>query len=103
MNRLVPVPLVALSLVPLAAGALRLVQLAGGPDLMPADDRFPAVPVALVAHIVGATVYATLQDMVMRETEYWRAMLGAVILILVLAFPEGIVGGLARLLPARRA
>ena len=58
MTRLVPVPLLALSLVPLTAGALRLVQLAGGPDLMPADDRFPAVPVALVAHIVGATAYA---------------------------------------------
>jgi branched-chain amino acid transport system permease protein len=42
--------------------------------------------------IVGATVFATLQDMVMRQTEYWRALLGAIILLLVLAFPQGIAG-----------
>ncbi|WP_243061053.1 DUF2306 domain-containing protein [Nocardioides sp. SR21] len=58
MSRLVPVGLVALSVVPLTAGTLRLVQLAGGPDLMPADERFAGFPVALVAHIVGAAVYA---------------------------------------------
>jgi uncharacterized membrane protein len=56
----VPVPLLALSVVPLTAGALRLVQLAGGPDAMPADDRFTGIPVALVAHILGAAVYALL-------------------------------------------
>lgn len=56
----VPAALVALSAVPLAAGSLRLVQLAGGPDLMPADDRFGTFPVALVVHILGAAVYAVL-------------------------------------------
>ena len=48
----------ALSTIPLAAGSLRLVQLAGGPDLLPADDRFAGFPAALVVHIVGATVFA---------------------------------------------
>lgn len=57
---LVPIPLLGLSVVPLAAGTLRLVQLAGGPALMPADDRFTGLPVALVAHIVGAAAYAVL-------------------------------------------
>lgn len=57
---LIPVPLLALSLVPLAAGTLRLVQLAGGPAAMPADDRFTGLPVALVAHILGAALYAAL-------------------------------------------
>jgi branched-chain amino acid transport system permease protein len=33
-----------------------------------------------------------LQDTVMRQTEYWRALLGAIILFLVLVFPLGIVG-----------
>jgi branched-chain amino acid transport system permease protein len=46
----------------------------------------------LTGPIVGASVYAVLQDTVMRQTEYWRAMLGAIILLLVLAFPMGIVG-----------
>jgi uncharacterized membrane protein len=54
----VPAALVALSAIPLAAGSLRLVQLAGGPDLIPADDRFPGFPAALVVHIVGAAVLA---------------------------------------------
>jgi branched-chain amino acid transport system permease protein len=47
--------------------------------------------------IVGAAVFATLQDVIMRQTEYWHALLGGVILLLVLAFPAGIVGGLADL------
>jgi uncharacterized membrane protein len=55
---LIPVPLLVLSLIPLAAGALRLVQLAGGPNVIPTDDRFADVPVALVVHIVGAALYA---------------------------------------------
>jgi uncharacterized membrane protein len=47
-----------LSAIPLAAGSLRLVQLAGGPDLIPADDRFTGLPAALVVHILGAAVFA---------------------------------------------
>src|SRR5437763_2632364 len=53
--------------------------------------------------IVGASVFAILQDTIMRQTEYWRALLGGVILLLVLAFPAGIVGGLIRLAPAWRS
>jgi branched-chain amino acid transport system permease protein len=51
----------------------------------------------LTGPIVGATVFTTLQDMVMRDTQYWRAMLGGIILVLVLVFPQGIVGGVAKL------
>src|SRR6202158_2428122 len=47
--------------------------------------------------IVGASVFALLQDSIMRQTEYWHALLGGIILLLVLAFPAGIVGGLAKL------
>jgi branched-chain amino acid transport system permease protein len=46
--------------------------------------------------IVGAGVFTVLQDTIMRQTEFWRGLLGAVILLLVLAFPGGIVGALAR-------
>jgi uncharacterized membrane protein len=53
----VPVALVALSAIPLTAGTLRLVQLAGAPAVLPADHRF-ASPLPLVVHIVGATTYA---------------------------------------------
>ena len=51
----------------------------------------------LTGPIVGASVFATLQDTVMRQTEYWRALLGVIILLLVLAFPQGIVGAFASL------
>jgi len=54
----VPAALVALSAIPLTAGALRLVQLAGGPAAMPAAHRFSGFPVALVAHVVGAALFA---------------------------------------------
>ena len=40
----VPAALVALVTIPLTAGALRLVQLAGGPATMPADPRFDRLP-----------------------------------------------------------
>jgi len=53
----VPVALVVLSAAPLAAGALRLVRLAGGPDVI-GDGRFGGFPVALVVHVVGAAVFA---------------------------------------------
>jgi len=54
----VPATLLALSAIPLTAGALRLVQLAGGPAVMPADHRFTGFPLPLVVHIVGAATYA---------------------------------------------
>jgi ABC-type branched-subunit amino acid transport system permease subunit len=51
----------------------------------------------LTGPIVGASVFATLQDTVMRQTEYWRALLGIIILLLVLAFPQGLVGAFSSL------
>jgi uncharacterized membrane protein len=54
----VPAALIALSAIPLIAGALRLVQLTGGPEVMPADERFTGFPAPLVVHIVGAALYA---------------------------------------------
>jgi hypothetical protein len=54
----VPAALVALTAIPLMAGAARLVQLAGGPQLMPADGRFAGFPLPLILHITGAFLYA---------------------------------------------
>jgi uncharacterized membrane protein len=56
----IPAALVALSAIPLAAGTMRLLQLAGVTDLRPADHRFVGFPVALVVHIVSAAVFALL-------------------------------------------
>jgi uncharacterized membrane protein len=54
----VPLALVGLSVIPVVAGALRLVQLAGGPEVLPEDPRFAGFPFPLVVHILGATTYA---------------------------------------------
>jgi ABC-type branched-subunit amino acid transport system permease subunit len=56
----------------------------------------------LAGPIVGASIFAVLQDFVMQQTEYWHALLGAIILILVLAFPSGIVGACVELATRRR-
>ncbi|GAA5131398.1 ABC transporter permease [Alloalcanivorax gelatiniphagus] len=42
--------------------------------------------------IAGASIFTLLHDTVMRETTYWRAVLGLAVLTLVILFPTGIVG-----------
>jgi hypothetical protein len=54
----VPFSLVTLVVVPTIAGSLRLVELAGGPHLLPANPRFTASPVPLVVHTVSALGHA---------------------------------------------
>jgi branched-chain amino acid transport system permease protein len=56
----------------------------------------------LTGPIVGAAVFTVLQDNVMRQTTFWRGLLGAVILLLVLVFPGGIIGALGKRAAARR-
>ncbi|MDF2092222.1 DUF2306 domain-containing protein [Knoellia sp. 3-2P3] len=56
----VPAALVALSVIPVLAGTARLVELAGGPAVIPADARFAASPLPVGVHIVCAAVYALL-------------------------------------------
>lgn len=50
--------LLALSAIPLTAGTLRLIELAGGPAVIPSDHRFGGLPIALVVHILGAAIVA---------------------------------------------
>ncbi len=51
----------------------------------------------LTGPVVGAVTFTWLQDSVARATDYWRALLGAIILLLVLAFPQGIAGAAGQL------
>jgi branched-chain amino acid transport system permease protein len=52
--------------------------------------------------LVGAVVYATLHEQLVRLTEYWRLVLGLAIVFLVLAFPQGIAGFAAGLWARKR-
>jgi branched-chain amino acid transport system permease protein len=56
----------------------------------------------LAGPIVGAVTFTWLHDAVARSTDYWRAMLGAIILVLVLLFPQGIAGFVRQLVYGRR-
>jgi branched-chain amino acid transport system permease protein len=42
--------------------------------------------------LVGAAVFTGLQEQIGSLTDYWRGIVGAVILLLVLVFPQGIAG-----------
>ena len=57
----------------------------------------------LTGPIVGAALFTWLRDELARRTEFWRAALGLVILLIVLVFPQGFVGGLKALAIRARA
>ena len=57
---LVPTSLILLSLVPSVAGGVRVAQLARGAEITPANERFFALPLPVVLHIVGATLFCVL-------------------------------------------
>ena len=59
-SRGVPAALVVLSLVPIIAGSLRVLEIAGGPHILPANPRIDAVPAPVVVHILAAAFYALL-------------------------------------------
>jgi uncharacterized membrane protein YozB (DUF420 family) len=56
----VPAALVILSIVPVVAGSLRLLEVAGGQQLLPTNPRIDAFPAPVVAHIIAAALYAIL-------------------------------------------
>jgi branched-chain amino acid transport system permease protein len=53
--------------------------------------------------LVGAVTFTWLQDTIARNTDYWRALLGGIILILVLVFPMGLAGFIKQRLSRQEA
>jgi uncharacterized membrane protein len=51
---------VVLSLVPVISGSLRLIEVAGGPQLLPTNPRIDASPAPVVVHVLAAALYAFL-------------------------------------------
>ena len=75
---------------PVIAGSLRLLELAGGPQVIPADARFTTSPVAVVVHIVSAVTYAVLgafqfSATLRRRRPRWHRRVGRVLVALGLA------------------
>ncbi len=85
-----PFALVALVLIPAIAGSLRLVELSGGPLLLPANPRMTASPAPVFAHITSAIAYATLgafqfSATLRRRHPAWHRAAGRVVLVLGMA------------------
>jgi len=86
----VPYALVALVVLPAVAGSLRLVELAGGPLLLPANPRMTASPLPVVVHITCAVPYAVLgafqfSSRLRRRLPRWHRAAGRVVVGLGLA------------------
>ena len=47
--------------------------------------------------VIGALTYLLLQDQLQSLTQYWRFVLGAILALIVIALPSGIVGLIARM------
>jgi uncharacterized membrane protein len=56
----VPAALIALTGISVTAGALRLVEIAGGPMLLPTNPRIDASPAPVVVHVVAVALFALL-------------------------------------------
>jgi uncharacterized membrane protein len=87
---LAPTALVALSVVPLVAGALRLVEILGGPVTIPAEPRITDSPLPVVVHILSAAVYAPLGALQFatgfrRRRPVWHRSAGRVLVVAGLA------------------
>lgn len=85
-----PLPLVALSLIPALFGTLRLVEVLGGPKVMPANPRIAASPAPAVAHIAGGAVFLIVGAFQMSgriRTRWltWHRRAGRVLMLLGLA------------------
>jgi uncharacterized membrane protein len=57
---LVPIGLILLSLVPVIAGAFRIVELTSGAEITTNNARFFASPIPVVSHIISVTLYSLL-------------------------------------------
>jgi uncharacterized membrane protein len=82
-----PLALPAAVLFPATAGTLRLVELSGGPHLLPADPRFTTSPLPLAVHIVSALLFAVLGAVQLsagarRRWPAWHRVAGRVVAVL---------------------
>jgi uncharacterized membrane protein len=86
----VPIPLIALVAIPTIAGSLRLVELAGGPQLLPANPSITGSPAHVSVHITCAVGYAILgafqfSTRLRRRRPRWHRAAGRVLVVLGLA------------------
>lgn len=106
---LAPAILIALCVVPVVGGAVRLTTVAMGADIIPGNDRFLALPLPVTIHILSVSVFCVLGTFqvsgpVRRRNPAWHRRAGRVLvpvgfaaalsgLWLTFAYPPGDVDG----------
>ena len=93
---LTPAALVTLSVVPVVAGAFRLVQLGAGAEITEENVRFFAAPIPVVIHIVSSVIFCLMgafqfSDALRRRKPSWHRTAGRILL------PCGIASALSGL------
>jgi len=89
---LVPAGLIALSLVPVVAGAFRVTTLTIGVEVTPENARFFASPIPVILHAAGASVYlvlGALQFAPSLRRRRWHRMAGRILA------PAGLIAALS--------
>src|SRR5438270_14002814 len=79
-----PVGLIALSLIPVLAGAFRLNELIGSPEITANNARFVASPIPVTVHIVSVTLYSLLGAFqfvpsLRRRKQSWHRIAGRIL------------------------
>ncbi|WP_394253440.1 DUF2306 domain-containing protein [Arthrobacter pityocampae] len=93
---LIPGGLILLGLIPVLAGAVRVTELAGGPEITEQNARFVEFPIPVVLHIFGATLYTLLGAFqfvpsLRQGRRTWHRKAGRIL------FPAGLVAALTGL------
>lgn len=83
----VQVALIGLVMVPVLAGTARLVELAGGPAVLPVNPRIDGSPAPVVVHIISALLYAVVgafqfSAALRRRRPRWHRVAGRVLVVL---------------------
>jgi len=91
-----PVGLIALSLIPVLAGALRLNELMSSPEVTADNARFVASPIPVTLHIASVTVYSLLGalqfvPLLRRGRQNWHRVAGRILV------PAGVLVALSGL------
>ena len=93
---LAPVGLIALSLIPVLAGAMRMTELMGSPEVTANNARFVASPIPVTVHIASVTLYSLLGALqfvpsLRRRRSSWHRMAGRILV------PAGVLVALSGL------
>jgi uncharacterized membrane protein len=89
-GRWIPFALLALGAIPVIAGALRLVELSGGPPVLPVNPRIAASPAPAVVHVLSAISYLTVGAFLFppalrRRWPRWHQHAGRILVVVGLA------------------